>query len=252
MATAKRPARGNKKPAGIKVDFSDTESQGVIDEGDVGLEVVEVEQKTSDNSGGEYLALEFKIIGGLDDQFNGRKVYHNCSLQPQALFNLRGVLEALGFEVPQGVMDLDPADMIGETCGASLAHEVYQGKTKARPVEFFPIEELESRGEEPAAPAASTKVVKKGATKPAAEPEAPAATGPKKKVKKTPEPEPDADEIEVGDAVTFTDEEGAEQEGEVTEIEGDEYTVAVTTGKGKSKKTEEWALALDDLTKVVE
>lgn len=249
MPAPKRPARGNKKAAGIKVDFSDTESQGVIDEGDVGLEVVEVEQKTSDNSGGDYLALEFKIISGLDDQFNGRKVYHNCSLQPQALFNLRGVLEALGFEVPQGVMDLDPADMIGETCGASLAHEVYQGKTKARPVEFFPIEELETRGEQEEAPAkTSTKVVKKAAGKPAAE-DPPPAAGPKKKTKAAPPP-PAEDELEVGDAVKFTDEEGNEQEGEITEIDGDEYTVTVTTGKGKAKKTEEWSLELSDLEKV--
>jgi len=251
MATAKRAASKGKKSTAIKVDFSDTESQGAIDEGDVGLEVVEVEQKTSESSGGDYLALEFKIIGGLDDQFNGRKIYHNCSLQPQALFNLRGVLEALGFEVPQGTMDLDPADMIGETCGASLAHEVYQGKTKARPVEFFPIEELESRGEAeaPAKPAAG-KVVKKAKPE-AEEPAAPAATGPKKKVK-APPPPADEDEIEVGDAVTFTDDEGNEQEGEVTGIEGDEYTVTTTTGKGKAKKTEEWALELSDLTKVEE
>lgn len=244
MAT-KRP---NKKPAGIKVDFSDTESQGVIDEGDVGLEVVEVEQKTSDNSGSDYLAIEFKIIGGLDDQFNGRKVYHNCSLQPQALFNLRGVLEALGFEVPQGVMELDPADMIGETCGASLAHEVYQGKTKARPVEFFPIEELESRGEPAEKPAKAEKVTKKAKPEPESEVETPAKAGPKKKTK----PEPETPAIEVGDAVTFTDEEGNEQEGEVTEIDGEDYTVAVTTGKGKAKKTEEWSLELSDLTLVTE
>ena len=249
MATAKRPAPKGKKSASIKVDFSDTESQGVIDEGDVGLEVVEVEQKTSDNSGGDYLALEFKIIGGLDDAFNGRKVYHNCSLQPQALFNLRGVLEALGFEVPQGTMDLDPADMIGETCGASLSHEVYRGKTKARPVEFFPIEDLETRSEQEEAPAkpAAGRVVKKA--KPEPEEEAAPATTSKKKKKAEPEPEA---EIEVGDAVTFTDDEGNEQEGEVTLIEGAEYTVQTSTGVGKKKKTEDWSLELSDLTLVTE
>lgn len=141
MATS-RKARSAKK--GIAVDFSDTETQAVLPEGDYLLEVEDVEQKTSDNSGNDYLALTFKVAEG---KFKGKKVWHNCSLQPQALFNLRGVLEALGFEVPQGSMELDPADLIGEKCGAAVAHEVYEGKKKARAVEFFSPDELDGDAE---------------------------------------------------------------------------------------------------------
>lgn len=235
-------ARAPKKST-IAVDFSDTETQATIEEGDYALTVDEVEQKTSDNSGGEYLAITFKIAEG---EFKGKKVYHNCSLQPQALFNLRGVLEALGFEVPQGVMELDPADMIGETCGAAVAHEVYQGKTKARPVEFFPVEDLESRDAEPVTKAgkatkpaaAATKVVKKSNKPEPEEPEeAPPAAKVKSKVKKAPA-------LAEGDKVTFTDDEGEDQAGVITSIEDDVYTVTVGVGK----KAEEWELGLEDLT----
>lgn len=232
MATNKRAA----KKSVLSVDFSDVETQAVIDEGDYGVEVEDVEQKTSDNSGADYLALTFKIIDG---PFKAKKLFHNCSLQPQALFNLRGVLEALGFEVPQGPMDLDPADLIGEQCGVSVAHEKYEGKTKARPVEFFPLSDLDE-AEEPA---------KKDTAKPAtpvkkkAEPDEPAAPVGKKK-KKAAEPE-----FTVGDKVSFTDDEGNELEGEITEVDDGDFTVTTTTGTGKKAKTEEWTLELGDLTK---
>lgn len=228
MATKNRAP----KKSTLSVDFSDTETQQTIEEGDYLLTVDEVEQKTSDNSGADYLSISFKVAEG---QFKGKKVYHNCSLQPQALFNLRGLLEALGFEVPQGRMDLDPADMIGETCGASIAHETYQGKTKARPVEFFSAEEVEET-EAPAkvteSPAKVTKPAK--AAEPEEEPEAKPATKSKKKKAG----------LAVGDWVTFTDDEGDDKEGVISAIEDGSYTVITGTGK----KAEEWELEESDLT----
>lgn len=224
-------ARASKKST-IAVDFSDTETQATIEEGDYALIVDDVEKKESENSGADYLAITFKIKDG---PFEGKKVYHNCSLQPQALFNLRGVLEALGFEVPQGVMELDPADMIGETCGGTVQLEVYEGKKRPRIVEFFSADEL---GEEATAkPAAKAAPAKK-----AAEPEAPAAK-PAAKKKAAPKEEP-ADEpaIEIGSKVSFTDDEGDEQLGKVTAIEDDTATVKV----GK----EEWEISLSELTLV--
>ena len=224
MATQRRNPKAKK--TAVSVDFSDTEKSGIVEEGDYLVEVDEVEQKTSDSSGADYLSFTLKVIDG---EFEGKKLYHNCSLQPQALFNLRALLEALGNEVPQGVMEFDPADLIGQQCGVSVAHEVYEGKTKARPVEFFSAEEL--GGEE--APAG--KPAAKPAAKAAAKPE-PAAAGPRRK--KT------APEIEEGSKVTFTDDEGNDQEGTVTSIDGDTVTVKVGIGK----KAEEWELEMADLT----
>jgi len=139
-----RKPRNTKR--GINVDFTGVEAGGVVvPEDDYLVEVEDVEQKTSDNSGNDYLALTLKIVDG---DHKGKKLYHNCSLQPQALFNLRGVLEALGFEVPNGPMEFDPADMIGQQCGVTVAHETYEGKKKARPIDFFPAEEGAEEGDD--------------------------------------------------------------------------------------------------------
>lgn len=226
MATNRKAS----KKAGISVDFSDTESQASLPEGDFLFEVDEVEQKPSKSSGNDYLSLTFKVAEG---EFKGKKVWHSCSLQPQALFNLRGVLEALGFEVPQGVMELDPADLIGETCGGTVQLEVYEGKKRPRIVEFFSADELgEEAEEEPAKPAAKAAKKAESAEEPAAKPAA------KKKAAKKEEPEEPS--IEVGSKVTFTDDEGEELEGKVLSIDGDTATVKV----GK----EEWEISLDELT----
>ena len=236
MAT-KRNAPGKKK--GLNIDFSDTETQAQLPEGDYLMEVDEVEVKTSEKSGEDYLSFTFKVAEG---SYSGKKVYHNCSLQPQALFNLRGVLEALGFDVPQGAMDLDPTDLIGEQCGASIQLETYEGKKKPRCVEFFLAAELEAEGEQ----AEEKAPVKKAPAKKAEPEEEPAEEAPVKKAKKKvakPAAEP---EIEVGSSVTFTDDEGEEQTGKVTAMEEDSVTVTVGTGK----KAEEWELSLEDLTLV--
>lgn len=230
MAT-KKPS---KKSSSISVDFEGVESGGAsaVPEANYLIEVDECTKETSGNSGADYLKFVFKIEGGA---YNGRKLFHNCSLQPQALFNLRGLLEALGFEVPDGPMDLDITDLVGEKCGVATANEKYEGKDRSRCVEFFTVEQLEERQEEeePAKPAKTPK-------KP--EPEEKPAKAVKKGAKKK------ESEFEEGDEVTFTDDEGDEQTGTITGIENDTYTV--TTGKGK--KAVEWELEADDLTKVEE
>ena len=233
---ARKPA----KKTSINVDFSDTESSAVLPESDYLLKVADVEVRTSENSGADYLSFTMEVAEG---EFEGKKVYHNCSLQPQALFNLRNLLEALGLEVPQGAMDLDPADLIDMTCGVSIQHETYEGKTKARPVEFFPEEDLggEEEAEAPAAKVTKKAVkeepVKKTPAKKAVK-EEPAAEPAKKVMKKKTVKK----EIEVGSIVTFTDDEGDEQEGGVTAIEDDNATVLVDE--------DEWEIPMSDLVLV--
>lgn len=235
-------ARKSRKSAGISVDFSETETNLTIEEGPYLLEVEDVEVKTSENSGADYLAFTFKVVDG---KFKGKKVWHNCSLQPQALFNLRGLLEALGYEVPQGPMELDPADLIGEQCGAEVVHEVYQGKKKARVAEFFSPGELgeeeeeEEKEEEEEAPAPE-KGKKQPELEEDEEDEAPEPKGKKAPAKRSKGKK--AKTIQVGSTVTFEDDDGATLEGTVISIDGDDVTVDVDD--------EEWELELGDLTLV--
>lgn len=221
--------RKSRKAAGISVDFSETETNLTIEEGSYLLEVEDVEVKTSENSGADYLAFTFKVADG---KFKGKKVWHNCSLQPQALFNLRGLLEALGYEVPQGQMELDPADLIGEQCAAEVVHEVYQGKKKARVAEFFSPDELGEEGEEAPAPEPEPEESEGDEAPEPKDNKAPAKRSKGKKAKT----------IQVGSTVTFEDDDGATLEGTVTSIDGDDVTVDVDD--------EEWELELGDLTLV--
>ena len=139
MARTTRSTK-SKKAGVIKVDFTGVEASGNVPEGRQLLTVDGTpEIKTSDNSGNDYINWVFKAKGG--------KVYHTTSLQPQALWNLRNVLEALGLEVTEAAMDLDLSEMDGLTCGGEIEHEVYQGKKKPRLIDLFPEEELDEAEE---------------------------------------------------------------------------------------------------------
>jgi len=135
--------RKTRKSTGIKVDFTGVESSGKLE---AGRQVVTVdgapELKTSENSGNDYINWKMKGSGG--------SVYHTTSLQPQALWNLRNLLEAMGMEVPEGPLELELADYDGMELGAEIDHETYQGKKKPVIIDLFPASELddESEGEE--------------------------------------------------------------------------------------------------------
>lgn len=127
---------GKKSKSSVTVDFEGVEANkgGVTKEGDYVVEVESVEEKTSESSGQQYLAWEFRVAEG---KFKGKKLWHNTSLQPQALFNLRNLLEAMGVEVVDGEMDLNLSDFVGERVGVNVEMEEYQGKDKPRIVGFF-------------------------------------------------------------------------------------------------------------------
>lgn len=231
MATPRRSnSRRSNKKSTVSVDFKGVESGGkVIPEDDYLLRVDEVELKNSDGSGEDYLSFVFEVDDG---DFSGTKLYHNCSLQPQALFNLRSLLEALGFEVPDGPMDLEPADLIDLTCVGSVYHEKYQGKTKNKLSEFRSGEEEE---ESPSEKKPAKKPPRKG-SKDTEEESEEKPSGPRRK-SKAKEPE-----IVKGSKVSFTDDEGNELEGKVTAVEDDEVTVKV----GR----DEWVLEMEELSLV--
>lgn len=123
-----------KKKSGIKVDLSNVQSGSkTVPEGNYQVKLSKAEIDKS-QSGNDYIKMEFTITEG---DRKGSKLFHNCSLQPQALFNLKSVLEALGFEIPGKAFDLDLSDILGLTCEVEVSHELYEGKKKARITEFI-------------------------------------------------------------------------------------------------------------------
>lgn len=131
-----------KKGKTISIDFEGVESGSgqISKEGQYLVEIQEVEEKTSESSGEPYLAWRFQVAS---KKQKGRVVYHNTSLQPQALFNLRGLLEAMGTEVPDGEMDLNLSDFVGEQVGVEIEMEEYNGKDKPRIVGFLTTDSIE-------------------------------------------------------------------------------------------------------------
>lgn len=132
MATAARraaPRRGKKL---ISVDFTGVEAGGgrLLPEDRYLFEVDNVEEKEGEESGKAYLELTLKVIENPD--YDGTKAWDNLSLQPQALWKLRGFMEAAGLETTDGPMDIDPDSFIGCIVECDVIHEDYKGKTKHR------------------------------------------------------------------------------------------------------------------------
>lgn len=135
MATKSRKGRGS---SSVNVDLSGVEaSRKAIPEGTYEVVVNEATQKNS-RDGNPMIAFEFEVTEGAH---KGAKLYENCSLQPQALFKLKSVLLALGMDIPNKAFDLNLRDLVGLTCEVEVGHEVYEGKKRARILQYNDPEE---------------------------------------------------------------------------------------------------------------
>jgi len=124
----------------LKLDMTDVEARVLVPEGDHIATVDEVTVEVSDNSGKDYLKWKLTVK-------DGGTLYHNTSLQPQALFGLKNVLVSLGLAVPASVMKLDLDDLEGRQMGVTVEHEVFQGKKRPRITDVYPLESDKAIGE---------------------------------------------------------------------------------------------------------
>lgn len=137
MATKSRKGRSS---SSVNVDLSGVEaSRKAIPEGTYEVVVNEATQKNS-RDGNPMIAFEFEVAEGAH---KGAKLYENCSLQPQALFKLKSVLLALGMDIPNKAFDLNLRDLVGLTCEVEVGHEVYEGKKRARILQYNDPEETQ-------------------------------------------------------------------------------------------------------------
>lgn len=137
-------ARKNKNRS-VKVDMTGVTTTKRVPEDDYSIVVDKIE-KTKSTAGHPTLAWEFLIDKG---KYEGSRLYYNTSLQPQALWNLRGVLESLGQKIPDSTMDLDLDELqeIDTPVGCTVEHEVYDGKKKARIIDIFSLDEDNDDGD---------------------------------------------------------------------------------------------------------
>ena len=125
MASKKRRSNA------IEVDFNGVESGGSrsIPDGTYLVEVKKITQEEGSDSGEPYLAWQFKVVEG---KYKGATLFDNTSLQPQALWKLKTLLECLGEEVPDSTMRLVLSDYIGRRVQVEVTNEEYNGKDRPR------------------------------------------------------------------------------------------------------------------------
>ena len=142
--------------AKLVADFKDVESGGGggarVPEGDYRVRITECKVDTAKSSGNTMLVWEYEIREG---KFKGKKLSRDyTAITPQALWKLKGLLEALGISVPQGKVDLTPVirKVRGKEFGVTVTDEEYEANGKTRVTskvsDYLDLDTLDSTGDE--------------------------------------------------------------------------------------------------------
>lgn len=127
-----------------KIDFSGVETYERAPEGTHVAKIATVEETTF-QSGSEGFKVAFEITKGAG---KGARVYENYPLVDTALWKLKTLLEAIKIKCDGRIM-LDTDKMIGKLCEIEVAHEEYDGKTRARLVTTRKIGSSKTNDDEP-------------------------------------------------------------------------------------------------------
>ena len=133
----------------IRIDFSGVSSEGgsvLLPEGLIKLEIAEITQEEGEDSGQPYLKFKFKVAEG---KYEGKAAYDNFSLQSQALWKLKKLLETLGVEVPDSAFDFDSEEIQGLIVTADIAHKDYRGRPQSYIVDYLADEKEEEPEKKP-------------------------------------------------------------------------------------------------------
>lgn len=201
------------KKSGLTVDFTGVEAGGrSVADGKYRVKVKEVTLETGDTSGKDYLKWVYKIEPGQNHA--GSLLYDNTSLQPQALWKLRGLLESMGVTV-SGKFNLEPLrQWIGKETTVIVENEEYEGKQRPKISEYVVTVEADDDSEEE-------------------------ETEEETETEDEEEGEDETPAFKVGARVKFK-EDGKTYKGKITEVNDDMATVQVGD--------DEWELDVSDLT----
>lgn len=135
MATDKSTKNKSTKKKGLRVDFKDVETRSKIPDGEFHVKVTDITVEDGDKA--QYLSWEFEVM---DPEYKGRKVYTNTSLAPQALWNLRSLLESLGVETPDSEFELDLESYKEMEMKVTITNEKYEGKDRPKVTDYSPLD----------------------------------------------------------------------------------------------------------------
>lgn len=244
------------------LDFTGVKAGGsTIPAGRYKAKIISAEMEEGRQSNEPYRSVTWEITS---EKCNGREIrFDNYSLQPQALWRLKGLLEAMEVEVPDGEMDVDWDDLIdSETeCIIEVMLEASQNdpaKKYARVVGHAPLSDGntvdDEDGEEDPKPRRAGKKEEDEEERPRRrakdEEEDADEDKPKRRGKAAKdEEEEDADEdekpkggkIKKGARVKFKDEKNKLTKGTIKSIDGDTAVV-------ESDDEDQYEIGIDELT----
>lgn len=106
----------------LNIDFTDVgDGFSIPPEGDYVCKVKSI--TLEEGNKGKYLKWTLVIGTGPE---KGSQVFHNTTLVPAGLFNLRNTIIACGFDVPKSVVQINTDNYIGKIVGITVRHREYE------------------------------------------------------------------------------------------------------------------------------
>lgn len=123
----------------VDLDFTNVKSSGKIrvPEGDYIVKVKKVTKTKAKSSGNPMLVMDFQFLTG-GDGVEGKTIQDNHTLTKNALWTLRNMLEAMGYNVPTGKMKFDDKMVVGKRVGITVIDgEEYKGRTSSEIADYI-------------------------------------------------------------------------------------------------------------------
>lgn len=115
--------------ANLNLDFSNVQSNVVLEEGMYNVTIEKVEEKTA-STGKPMLLVRFK------EEEQGAVLFENYVLTEEALWKLKELLSAAGIEC-NGAVDFDTDELVGLMFKAKIIKEQYNGSDVNRIKKVF-------------------------------------------------------------------------------------------------------------------
>lgn len=139
----------NKASSGdvVTVDFEGTESRGGkksgggrkhYPEGDYKVKVKDAKWGRSANKESPRLEVTYNFTEG---KLKGKEIRDDLYLSPKALWRLRNAMEAMGIQVPDKKVKVNPDKLVGKTCAVTLEDEEYEEKIYSRVTDTYSLDE---------------------------------------------------------------------------------------------------------------
>lgn len=137
-ASTRRATAAARKPTGVRVDLSNI-SKAFEPSQEYAVRCTEcgLEEGTK----APYFNLKLQGLEG--GEFENSTMYHRASTSESSLWRLRPLLEAFGFDIPEGPLDLEAGDFVGREAMCSTFLDRYDGGSSVKPDEFWALEDGE-------------------------------------------------------------------------------------------------------------